>query len=154
MGRSTPLSERFWSKVDRCGPGECWPWKGCRSHYNHGQIWFRGKMLTAYRVCWELVHGPIPNGLQVCHHCDNPICVNPVHLFLGTQADNIRDATLKGHRARGEASPQAKLTSTDVRAIRDRLAVGINRNTIARTYRVSPRTIDFIQTRRTWGWLG
>jgi hypothetical protein len=81
-----PLAERFWSKVDMCGPNECWPWtgagwsaKGGRS--GHIRIYVEGapRNTAASRVAWELAHGPIPSGLFVCHHCDNPPCVNPAH---------------------------------------------------------------------------
>jgi hypothetical protein len=92
---SRPLEDRFWEKVDKRGVEDCWLWTGSNDT-RYGQIWFRGKALKASRVAWELTRGPIPPGMQVCHTCDNPPCVNPSHLWLGTMSDNIRDAVCKG----------------------------------------------------------
>jgi hypothetical protein len=80
------------------GPG-CWIWRGYRNAFGYGRVWFRYRRAYPHRVAWELQHGPIPEGLSVLHRCDNPACVRPSHLRLGTQADNIRDCVAKGrHR--------------------------------------------------------
>lgn len=101
MGRpSVPLADRFWSKVEKSDG--CWRWTSTLQR-GYGQIALcrqgakRQTRVWAHRVAWELTHGrPVPAGLVICHRCDNPRCVNPDHLFLGTQQDNVRDAIQKG----------------------------------------------------------
>ena len=119
-----------------------------------------GPHLGAHRVAWMLAYGPIPDGLSVLHHCDNPICCNPAHLWLGTQADNIRDRDSKGRQATGvsrrtiksfgEKNGQAKLTRDNVRAIRkDQRSKYI----LGPLYNVSPSQIWRIRQGIHWGWL-
>jgi hypothetical protein len=94
------LEERFWSKVDRSG--ECWMWVASLASTGYGQFYDKPRRRTpigAHRVAWELANGPIPAGLQVLHRCDNPPCVRPDHLFIGTVSDNMRDMYAKGRRA-------------------------------------------------------
>lgn len=88
------IEERFWSLVDRSG--ECWVWVGSRFSNGYGQFRIGGRSVGAHRVAWELTNGPIPNGLHICHHCDNPPCVRPSHLFAGTHSVNMQDAMNKG----------------------------------------------------------
>lgn len=85
--------EKFWAKVDRRGPDECWPWLGCLSTMGYGRA---GKKGYAHRLAWRLMRGPIPAGHYVLHRCDNPPCCNPSHLFLGDAAANARDMAAKG----------------------------------------------------------
>lgn len=92
-----PVAQRFWTKVQKSGG--CWLWTGTVTRWGYGQILGPHRVpLTASRVAWELMHGPIPKGLQVHHHCDVPLCVRPDHLWLGTQAENLADARRKGRR--------------------------------------------------------
>lgn len=92
----TDLRERFWSKVDRSG--DCWMWTASRNASGYGRFGGSnsGGSYLAHRMCWELHNGPIPDGLCVLHRCDNPACVNPAHLWLGTRDDNNKDKTAKG----------------------------------------------------------
>ena len=92
--KTKSIDERFWSKVNKTG--DCWLWTGVRVGIGYGQIYLNGKKTPAHRVSWLLHHGIIPNGLLVLHKCDNPPCVNPNHLFTGTNSDNMKDAYIKG----------------------------------------------------------
>ena len=99
------FADRFWEKVDRRGPDECWPWLPAKKG-EHGKFMIRKRLNDgAHRVAWRLTQGPIPEGYFVCHHCDNPPCCNPAHLFLGTAADNSRDMVVKGRRRGGRPKP-------------------------------------------------
>lgn len=93
--RIRPLADRFWSKVDRSA--DCWLWTGARTPTGYGAL--HGQERLAPRMAWTLSVGPIPMGLQVLHRCDNPPCVNPDHLWLGTQQDNMADMIAKGRAA-------------------------------------------------------
>jgi len=149
------LEERFWAKVDKRGPDECWEWRGAkRQGYGAISKGAHGNgVLDAHRVSWKLANGSIPAGKFVCHHCDNRSCVNPSHLFLGTQADNMHDMIKKGRSTHGERHKGAKLTEQDVHEIRQMLSRGIPVSVIAKKYGVARSTISRISTGETWGWL-
>ena len=162
------LRDRFWERVDQGAPDACWLWTGTVHHSGRGIIWVSDgrRAQIASRVAWELTNGPIPEGMLVCHHCDNPLCVNPAHLFLGTSADNSADMVRKGRQAigdrsgprlyperrrRGESHPDAKLTEEDVRTIRQWYANGgVLQREIGDRYGISQANVSAILLRKTW----
>lgn len=153
---------RFWKYVEIITDTEaCWGWKGATDQHGYGRIWSRThrRPLQAQRMSWELHHGPIPEGLWVLHHCDNPPCVRPDHLFLGTRTDNVRDMHAKGRYpkrrpignwVRGRQVQGAKLTEESVGAIREAAAKGVSAASLGREYGVYPQTIGAVIKRRTW----
>jgi hypothetical protein len=146
--------ERFWSKVER-GNG-CWTWTASKNAKGYGKCaprhWRRQEY--AHRVSWEIANGPIPDGMQVLHHCDNPSCVRPGHLFLGTHQDNMADMVSKGRQRNGplpgESNGRAKLTRRQVDAIRRRVERGETKLRLAKEYGVSRATVQFICKGVTW----
>lgn len=148
-------SERFWNQVDK-GRGEtsCWLWIGHQDKFGYGRFTVTSedgqKHLRAHRYSYEMAYGKIGEGLNVCHKCDNPPCVNPAHLFLGTHQDNVKDKIQKGRQARGERNNHAKLTTDQVIAIREALRAGIAGHKLAITYGISPYVISSIKRRKTW----
>ena len=114
------LNERFWDKVDKTEG--CWLWMASLCGHGYGAfVLRRGKHMQAHRFSWMIHNGPIPKGMCVCHHCDNPRCVNPEHLFIGTVKDNTQDMIKKGRKApcNGENNGRAKLTIDQVLYARD-----------------------------------
>lgn len=109
-------------------------------------------MTQAHHVAWILTYGPIPNNLLVLHHCDNPGCCNPLHLFLGTQRDNVIDMFKKNRQPdqKGEKGPSAKLNENQVKEIRTQLINGIRQRSLAKKYGVGQQTISHINTGRSW----
>jgi len=146
------LVERFWPKVDIRGPNDCWEWLANKVSRGYGQIYrAHEKYVYAHRVVWELTYGPIPEGLFVCHHCDNPGCVNPNHLFLGTNKDNMVDCVEKGRSNRGQRNGQAKLIEKQVLSIREEYARnGITQEKLAIKHNVKRQAISKIINRERW----
>jgi hypothetical protein len=141
---------RFWSRVE--WSPYCWQWGGCVGQKGHGLISFQNRLYHSNRVAWEFVFGPIPYGKLVLHTCDNPACVNPEHLWLGTVADNHRDMVSKSRNAMGEKHGAARLTTEQVKSIR---VEGANkphgiRTKLAKRYGVHRETVSAILDRRTW----
>ena len=148
------LKERFDAKWQENPETGCWDWTASTAKGGYGKIRVAGKLRTAHRASYELHVGPIPDGFQVCHQCDRPCCVNPAHLFLGTNADNVRDKVQKCRQAKpkGEESGRAKLTSEEVKLMRaaaDRLPHGGGKF-LARWFGVSDRTIKRIKRGKSW----
>lgn len=145
--------QRFLKRVDVKGQNDCWLWTGARLRVKwHGQ-WRgpKGVPEPTHRAAWRLWRSEIPQGMHVLHRCDNPICVNPAHLWLGTASDNMRDMWSKG-RARpktniGEAHWATKVTESLVRDIRSSQESGVE---IARRLGITPTTVCDIRKRRSW----
>lgn len=116
---------RFWEKVEVGPAGGCWLWQAGKTRNGYGQFWWgpSGRPEGAHRVAWILTRGAIPEGQEVMHSCDTPLCCNPTHLSLGSHADNVRDASRKGHLRCARPNAQ-KLTAEQVEFIRDQVATG------------------------------
>lgn len=150
----TPVEVRFFALVEKTDG--CWFWKGAVKEFGHGVMRGQnGRTIRAHRASWEIHKGPIPSGLFVCHHCDVPNCVNPDHLFLGTNADNMADCKAKGRARgpchRGEKHGMSRLTEDDVRELRDLHATGqfFLRN-LADRYGITIAQAHRIVHRRAW----
>jgi hypothetical protein len=154
--------DRFWAKVDKRGPDECWPWLGAKSQKGYGVLGVtvdgRKAAIRAHRFSFLIHFGPAPTGMLVCHSCDNPQCTNPLHLFAGTAFDNMRDMVAKGRwrpAAPGRRKPRlyapaGKLTMEQARLIRAAYAAGQTQTSIAREYRVTQTAISNVCLGKTW----
>lgn len=142
MRKVTPLHGRFWPKVRVVGGDACWEWQGARMPLGYGNVNV-GKNVTmsSHVVAWLLTSGPIPDGMRVLHRCDNPPCCRPDHLFLGTQLDNMLDASRKG-RIAGVMSPAERADIIEAHAS------GARPCDLAREYGVSAGAIDQLIRRR------
>lgn len=135
---------------------DCWQWHGPllngRMKYGMFSLFNDGKQewFMAHRMAWRLQNGPIPNGLFVCHKCDNPGCVNPKHLFLGTHQENMKDRQQKERQAKGEKSGRTTLTQEDVDKIRKRYESGESGGSIAKEYPVTLSAIHAIVSGLSW----
>jgi hypothetical protein len=146
-----PASERFWSKVDRRGPDECWPWLSAKLKAGYGKMWVGRKrtpdrrMVLAHRFSYELAKGAIPEGMLVCHRCDNPSCVNPAHLFLGDDKANTADMWAKG---RGDFA--RRITPAIAAEIRWVSMLGLNDAQIAGACGLTRTIVRNVRIGHTW----
>ena len=177
IARYADDEQRLWDKIDRRGEHECWPWTAGTGSRGYGRFKYRGRMQYAHRLVFEDEYGPIPDGLEVCHSCDNPPCCHPEHLSIGTRTDNMRDAVEKGRTASGDrhksrTKPEsvasgdrngsrtkpaclargvshycAKLTEDAVRAIREDTRL---QREIAAEYGVAQTLVSKIKARKKW----
>ena len=166
-----PLEERFWDKVDKSNLYGCWIWTGCKTNGNFNYGFFGMKIdgiwrrVNAPKLSWEMANGrKVPKGLLVCHTCNNPPCVRPDHLYVGTHVDNSRDAQKAGHliRKKGEDNVWAKLTWELVRQIRYDYsssthrkdgrghASPVSQRALAQKYGVSRAVIRNVLSHTTW----
>ena len=164
MNFNPDVLKRFWNKVQKTDA--CWLWTASIGSHGYGQLNIEGKPETAHRLSWLIHNGNIPSGLFICHTCDNRRCVNPDHLFLGTQSDNMRDALSKGKsclaqpnvmvahpekRHWGSKNPRSKLTEEQVKEMRSMYTPGqITMAQIAEKYGVTRHAVGNIVKRRLW----
>ena len=156
----SPADEaKFWSRINKDGPtmphmeSSCWQWMAGKFRKGYGSFKINGKARRSHCVAWMLTNGAMPGNLHVLHRCDNPACCRPDHLFLGTNADNVRDRENKGrgHTFSGEAHKMAKLTAAQVVEIRALYAAGgIKQCELAKRFSVTQTNISNILLRKIW----
>lgn len=152
------VAERFWGKVEKSDG--CWEWQKCKTFFGYGLFRVDGKNVRAHRFSWGSINGAIPDGMCVLHHCDNPSCVNPDHLFIGTKKDNAQDRLSKGRPGSpgpaiplmGELHQNTNLTNKDVMEIR-RLCQTMTQRAIAKIYNITFQSVNLIVNRKRWSHL-
>lgn len=150
------LARRLANGLDEAVDGECWNWARTTNNYGYGTLTVNGKTVFAHRLAYELGVGEVPEGMHVLHSCDNPRCINPSHLSVGTRSQNMKECSERG-RARipkqinlGEVNGASKLTEGDVVAIRGLLSKGLSQREIAARFKVSQQTISHIKNDKKW----
>lgn len=150
--------DRFLQKIAPIDKNGCMLWTGNQYWDGYGKFHIREiqdgqpywKTVRAHRYAWELKNGPIPIGIYVCHKCDNPLCINVEHMFLGTQKDNLSDMASKKRSTIGTKNPMAKLTDNDIKDIRKMYKDGKTQQHIAKIYSLSRSNVGLIVTHETW----
>ena len=146
-----PPEERFWQSVDKQSAEDCWLWTAATNGVGYGKLHVDGRLVYVHRFSYELHHGPIPGDLYVCHSCDVAGCVNPAHLWLGTNADNLADMAAKRRSNHGARSPHAKLTTSQVREIRRLASTGKHTHAeLGVQFNVTQSNVSKIIRRQTW----
>ncbi len=142
---------RFWAKVDRRSENECWPWLGKPNNQGYGYFMYQRQTYIATRIMYFLHNAKDPNDLMVCHTCNNKMCVNPNHFYLGTSSENQQQAFDDGlsHR-KGELNNRARLWEQDVLEIRRLASLGVSPKELSRRYPIRIRAIRSIIARETW----
>jgi len=151
MALAKPITkERIEKKVLRIPEAGCWVWMGATQVRGYGEIVSNNRKHLAHRASYEAFVGKIPKGMYVCHACDNVACVNPNHLFLGTQKQNLQDMASKGRSTRGEKNPMAKLNEDKVSFIKRGIAMGHSDTGLSFAWGVSRQTINDIRHNKLW----
>src|SRR5712671_2284212 len=156
--RNVPAKQRLLARINRLGPTDCWPWTGIIGTWGYGVFWLRGHNINASRATYLLLVAAVPKNLVVCHTCDNPACCNPAHLWVGTQADNLRDCRIKGRakNVRGKDHPRtlAKLSPRLIeKAKKLHYEKGISQSEIGRRWGVHSSVISRAVRNKTWKYL-
>jgi HNH endonuclease len=151
-GLMRPAEERFWRVTDKSSDDACWEYFGLQSTNGYGRFKIGKKNIRAHRYSYELHKGPIPDGLVVRHTCDNKLCVNPAHLLVGTQADNMQDMVTRkrGGKSQGSSHAYAKLSESDIPVIRALVDSGKSLSAVSRLYGVGVCAISNIAKRKSW----
>jgi hypothetical protein len=141
-----PIDSRFWAKVNKKGPEDCWEWKASKRSKGYGQLTVNGERWSAHRFSYKL-NVSDPGKYCVCHKCDNPGCVNPNHLFLGTSLENTTDMIAKGRKPLGENHNSSKLTNRDIYDIRKS---ALKQSELAKIYGMDQSQISNIINHKQW----
>ena len=145
------LKDKFWKNVNRQDDDMCWNWSGNINSNGYGRVLIKKDHIFAHRASWMIHFGEIPEGMHVCHHCDNRKCVCPDHLFLGTNLDNIKDKMIKGRQSKGIERPAAKLNDEKVIRIRDLFhRGGYSNKGLSEMFCVSRSQISDVVNYKSW----